>query len=102
MPNVLVFAESRGAELRKVALEAVTAGRAFVDAMGGGEGLGERAHMAAVVAVPEAVIHHRIDERDLLLQGRVPLVVGESYPPFMRREPVRLPAAEPVDERERD
>ena len=29
MANVLVFAESRGGELRKVALEAVTAGRAL-------------------------------------------------------------------------
>lgn len=33
---VLVFAESRGTELRKVALEVVTAGRAFADASGGG------------------------------------------------------------------
>jgi electron transfer flavoprotein alpha subunit len=37
MPNILVFAESRGAELRKVALEAVTAARALTDALGGGE-----------------------------------------------------------------
>ena len=37
MPNVLVFAESRGDGLRKVALEAVTAARAFVEAGGGGE-----------------------------------------------------------------
>jgi electron transfer flavoprotein alpha subunit len=37
MANVLVFAESRGLELRKVALEAVTAGRALADALGGGE-----------------------------------------------------------------
>jgi electron transfer flavoprotein alpha subunit len=37
MPNVLVFAEARGTELRKVALEIVTAGRALVDALGGGE-----------------------------------------------------------------
>ena len=37
MPNVLVFAETRGADLRKVALEATTAARAFVDANGGGE-----------------------------------------------------------------
>lgn len=37
MANVLVFAESRGTELRKVALEAVTAGRALADALGGGE-----------------------------------------------------------------
>lgn len=34
---ILVFAESRGVELRKVALEAVTAGRALADALGGGE-----------------------------------------------------------------
>jgi electron transfer flavoprotein alpha subunit len=37
MSNILVFAESRGAELRKVALEAVTAGRALADATGGAE-----------------------------------------------------------------
>ena len=37
MPNVLVFAESRGSELRKVALEAVTAGRALADQLGGAE-----------------------------------------------------------------
>jgi len=37
MPNVLVFAETRGSDLRKVALEAVTAGRALADALGGGE-----------------------------------------------------------------
>ena len=38
MPNVLVFAEARGTDLRKVALEIVTAGRALVDALGGGGG----------------------------------------------------------------
>ena len=37
MANVLVFAESRGADLRKVALEAVTAARALADKSGGGE-----------------------------------------------------------------
>ncbi|HJQ20426.1 MAG TPA: electron transfer flavoprotein subunit alpha/FixB family protein [Gemmatimonadaceae bacterium] len=37
MPNILVFAESRGTELRKVALETVTAARTVVDAWGGGE-----------------------------------------------------------------
>jgi electron transfer flavoprotein alpha subunit len=37
MPNLLVFAESRGADLRKVALEAVTAARAFADQLGGAE-----------------------------------------------------------------
>jgi len=35
MSNVLVYAESRGGELRKVAFEAVTAARALADAVGG-------------------------------------------------------------------
>ncbi len=35
MPNVLAFAETRGGELRKVALEAVTAARILADAEGG-------------------------------------------------------------------
>ena len=37
MANILVFAESRGTALRKVALEATTAARALVDSTGGGE-----------------------------------------------------------------
>ncbi|MEO7456311.1 MAG: electron transfer flavoprotein subunit alpha/FixB family protein [Gemmatimonadaceae bacterium] len=37
MANVLVFAEARGGELRKIAFEAVTAARALADASGGGE-----------------------------------------------------------------
>ena len=37
MPNVLVFAETRGNALRKVALEATSAARALADASGGGE-----------------------------------------------------------------
>jgi electron transfer flavoprotein alpha subunit len=37
MSNILVFAESRGAELRKVAFEAVTAARALADQLGGAE-----------------------------------------------------------------
>ena len=37
MTNVLVYAESRGGELRKIAFEAVTAARRLVDATGGGE-----------------------------------------------------------------
>ncbi len=37
MPNILVVAETRGGELRKVALEAVTAARALADSAGGGE-----------------------------------------------------------------
>jgi electron transfer flavoprotein alpha subunit len=36
MPDVLAFAETRGAELRRVALEAVTAARTLADASGGG------------------------------------------------------------------
>jgi len=35
MPNVLAFAEARGGELRKVALEAVTAARQVADQIGG-------------------------------------------------------------------
>src|SRR3954466_12341623 len=35
MANILVFAESRGADLRKVAFEAVTAARALADQAGG-------------------------------------------------------------------
>ena len=37
MANVLVFAETRNGELRKVAFEAVTAARRLADATGGGE-----------------------------------------------------------------
>jgi len=37
MANVLVFAETRGGELRKVATEAVSVGRRLADATGGGE-----------------------------------------------------------------
>jgi electron transfer flavoprotein alpha subunit len=37
MANILVFAESRGVTLRKVALEATTAARALADSTGGGE-----------------------------------------------------------------
>jgi electron transfer flavoprotein alpha subunit len=37
MANVLVFAETRAGALRKVALEAITAGRALAEASGGGE-----------------------------------------------------------------
>jgi len=37
MANILVFAESRGTALRKVALEATTAARALADSTGGGD-----------------------------------------------------------------
>ena len=49
MANVLVYAETRGAELRKLALEAVTAARALADASGGGE-------VHAVLAGPPGVV----------------------------------------------
>ena len=82
MANVLVFAETRGAALRKVALEAVTAARALADASGGGEvhalvagapGVGAAAeqlgaHGADVVYVVEhagfAHVRARVDRGD--------------------------------------
>lgn len=76
MANVLVFAESRGGELRKVALEAVTAGRMLADKEGGevhalmlgAPGLGSKAeqlarHGADVVLVVEhpALANHSVE-----------------------------------------
>jgi electron transfer flavoprotein alpha subunit len=73
MANVLAFAESRNGELRKVALEAVTAARTLADAEGGevhalligGAGIGGKAerlgrHGADVVLVVEhpALVNH--------------------------------------------
>jgi electron transfer flavoprotein alpha subunit len=46
--SVLVFAESRGPDLRKVALEAVTAARALAEKLGGGE-------VHAVLAGPSGI-----------------------------------------------
>ena len=37
MPNILVFAETRGSALRKVAFEVVSAARSLIDANGGGQ-----------------------------------------------------------------
>jgi len=37
MPNIFAFVESRGTDVRKVGLEALTAARAFADKSGGGE-----------------------------------------------------------------
>ena len=37
MANVLVFAETRNGEIRKIAFEAITAARRLADASGGGE-----------------------------------------------------------------
>ena len=73
MPNILVFAESRGSELRKVAFEAVTAARALADQLGGAEvhaivlgpsGIGGKApqlaqHGADVVLIAEHAAFER-------------------------------------------
>src|SRR5689334_17867791 len=48
MANVLAYAETRGGELRKVALEVMTAARKLADSSGGGE-------VHAVVAGPPGV-----------------------------------------------
>jgi electron transfer flavoprotein alpha subunit len=61
MSNVLVFAETRGAALRKTALEAVTAARAFVDASGGGEVHALVAGPAGVGAAADALGQHGAD-----------------------------------------
>src|SRR4051812_15808684 len=47
MPTILVYAESRGADFRKVAFEAVTAARALADTMG--------AEVHAVVCGPAGI-----------------------------------------------
>src|SRR3954470_7454572 len=79
MPNVLVFAETRGGDLRKVALEAVTAARTLADAAGGGEvhailagpsGIGAQAaalgaHGADVVFVVESADFARFARESL-------------------------------------
>jgi electron transfer flavoprotein alpha subunit len=61
MANVLVFAETRGTALRKVALEAVTAARALADASGGGEVHALVAGPSGVAAVAEQLGKHGAD-----------------------------------------
>ena len=61
MPNVLVFAETRGADVRKVALEVVTAARAFVDANGGGEVHALLAGPAGIASKADALGKHGAD-----------------------------------------
>ncbi|HEU5357877.1 MAG TPA: electron transfer flavoprotein subunit alpha/FixB family protein [Gemmatimonadales bacterium] len=65
MANILAFAESRGGELRKVALEAVAAARQAADATGGGEvhamlvgapGIGTKAPQLAKVGADVVVV----------------------------------------------
>ena len=61
MANVLVFAESRGSALRKVALEAVTAARTLADATGGGEVHAVVAGPAGIAATAEQLGAHGAD-----------------------------------------
>ena len=61
MANVLVFAETRGNALRKVALEAMTAARALADATGGGEVHALVAGTPGVGAAAEQLGQHGAD-----------------------------------------
>jgi electron transfer flavoprotein alpha subunit len=61
MANVLVFAESRGTSLRKVALEAVTSARALADASGGGEVHAVVAGPSGIAATSEQLAAHGAD-----------------------------------------
>ena len=69
MSNVLVFAETRGDALRKVALEAVTAARRLADATGGGE-------VHALVAGPPGVAARA----DQLGQYGADVVIAVEHP----------------------
>jgi electron transfer flavoprotein alpha subunit len=72
MPNVLVYAEVRSAELRKVALEALSAARALADAMAGEVhvavigGPGTAAHVEALGAHGADVVY--VTEHEALAQ----------------------------------
>jgi electron transfer flavoprotein alpha subunit len=61
MANVLVFAEVRGGELRKVALEAVTAARSLADLSGGGSVHAVLAGAAGISAKAGALAEHGAD-----------------------------------------
>ena len=61
MSNVLVFAETRGNALRKVAHEAVTAARQLADATGGGEVHAIVFGTSGVSSVAEHLGHHGAD-----------------------------------------
>ncbi len=86
MPNVLAFAETRGGELRKVALESVTAARKLADTQGGevhamvfgAPGIGAKAdqlghHGADVVLVVEhpALARHSAEVAAATVAARV-------------------------------
>ncbi len=61
MANVLVFAETRGGELRKVALEAVTAARKLAELSGGGSVHAVLAGAAGISAKAGALAEHGAD-----------------------------------------
>lgn len=61
MANVLVFAETRGGELRKVALEAVTAARKLAELSGGGSVHAMIAGDAGISAKAGALAEHGAD-----------------------------------------
>ncbi|HEU4722123.1 MAG TPA: electron transfer flavoprotein subunit alpha/FixB family protein [Gemmatimonadaceae bacterium] len=61
MANVLVFAETRGTALRKVALEAVAAARGLADASGGGEVHAVVAGPSGIASVAESLGAHGAD-----------------------------------------
>ncbi len=61
MANVLVFAEVRGGDLRKVALEAVTAARALAELSGGGSVHALLAGDAGIGKAAEALAQHGAD-----------------------------------------
>ena len=68
MANVMVYAETRNGEPRKIALEAVTAARQFADALGGGE-------VHALVAGPIGIGAHAAK---LAAYGADVVLVAES------------------------
>ena len=61
MPNILVYAETRGSALRKVALETVSAARALVDANGGGQVHALCAVPSGGAALAEQLGKHGVD-----------------------------------------
>jgi electron transfer flavoprotein alpha subunit len=66
MANVLVFAEARAGELRKVALEAVTAARRLAEASGGGQVHAMLAGAPGIGARADALAQHGADQVLLL------------------------------------
>jgi electron transfer flavoprotein alpha subunit len=62
MANVLVFAESRAGELRKVALEAVTAARVLAEQSGGGDVHAVLSGAAGIAGKAEALAQHGADK----------------------------------------